>query len=64
VFPPEASAAYTQMEIAELAGCDRFDVNGWDRTPATLRNGSYELVIVALSTHSAAFRMAGTAFRV
>jgi hypothetical protein len=44
------------MTFANLAGCGRFDVVGI--TPGSnLKNGSHELAVVALSTHSGDARM-------
>ena len=46
-------ARHTRMKNANVAGCGRFDVTGWDLTRSDLRIKADESVIVALSTHSA-----------
>jgi hypothetical protein len=49
--PPEGPR-HTHGYECQSAGCGRFDVNRWGSHPEQPKNGSHELAVVALSTHS------------
>src|SRR5580765_8379010 len=49
--PPDDPGLHTDAEC-QSAGCGRFDANRWRSDSGRPKNGSYELAVVALSTHS------------